>query len=326
MALFDLSLRRAYLQRFGSQPNAYLNLQPDLSYFDVPGLGFVSYFSQPWVFGAIPIVVTRPVCAPEASGELLAHFIDQVGDAVFAGADGETASALSTLGYSVTQFGVSFDIVIRDFHTRGRRMQTLRSASKLGQRGVSVRELRGDAVNATEVAEVSRAWRATKQVAHREVRLFTRPPAEGDPWKVRRFYAFIDERVVAYVAFDPFYRDGRVLGYTANILRSLPNLKPAGVLDFIILRAMAQFESEGVEMLSLGQAPLHDITPNPKENVWCRLFGQFAYRYGGSTYNFRQLAFHKTRYRVPGNKVYTCLRNISAATAGLAAVRAARIL
>src|SRR5690554_7268646 len=42
----------------------------------------------------------------------------------------------------------------------------------------------------------------------------------GDEWGVRKFYAYIDGQLAGYVFFDPWFHDGRIGGYCANILRA----------------------------------------------------------------------------------------------------------
>src|SRR5690606_39737216 len=107
-------------------------------------------------------------------------------------------------------------------------------------------------IDAAEVRGLSDAWRSQKAVSGRELRLLTRPPVFSEEWGVRKFYCYQDQRLIGYVFFDPFFREGQLIGYTANILRTWPGIRPSGVLDHILLEAIKQFQSEGVSNLSLG--------------------------------------------------------------------------
>ncbi len=102
-------------------------------------------------------------------------------------------------------------------------------------------------------------WRQGKTVKDREVR-FVSPPFVPQPEPdVGIFTAHVGERLVGFVAFDPIYTEGRIVGYTANCLRAYPSA-PDGVVDFVIVTAMAVFCREGIARLSLGGAPAYRVS------------------------------------------------------------------
>jgi len=310
-ALFSEEERRDYLTRFGWRSNAYFNLQDGVDYFDVPGVGFVSYYRQRRFRSEVPIVFTRPVCAALDLERLLSLFLAYQGArAVFVGIDAEVAAILRPLGFTTNVVATEFDLPLESFDLKGREMKYLRHAQNSGGKAVEVRELPWSKVDGQAVVDISTAWRLGKAVPDRELRLTTRPPEFKDRWGIRRFYAFKDGELVGYVFFDPFFRDGRVIGYTANILRSKPGLKPHGVLDYIILKAIEKFRAEGLETFSLGQAPLHGVVPCQGESSFLRRCAAFIYERCGSLFACKDLGFHKMRYRAKEEPMYLAKRGL----------------
>jgi lysylphosphatidylglycerol synthetase-like protein (DUF2156 family) len=322
-----LERQRRYLMAFGSQSNAYFHFQPGFRYFHLPGRGFVSYHLQAGLGGAVPMVFVKPLCADGDLGPLLEAFLDgRRRAAVFLGMDLPTAEVLGGLGFTVNEFGTEFTLAIQDFTVRGRAMKHLRTVLHTGEKGVEVKEQHPREVPLEDRRRLSDAWLQEQRVKGRELRFLTRPPSFEAEWGVRHFFCYKEGRLVGFVVFDPFFRAGRCLGYCANLLRCEPGLRPAGVLDFAILTALAAFKAEGLEELALGVAPLHGLEAHPGDDRLLRVAGQMLYRWGGCLYNFRDLAFHKTRYRAPGRKLYFCARGLGRlASLGLS-LRATQVL
>jgi len=308
---FSEEERHNYLTRFGWRSNSYFNLQKGVDSFDVPGVGFLTYYRQRRFLGEVPIVFTRPVCASLDLGLLLRTFLAHMGErAIFVGIDAEVAGILRPLGFTTNVVSTEFDIPLAGFDLKGRDMKYLRHAQNSCEKAIEVMELPCSMTDAEAVMEISTAWRRSKAVSDRELRLTTRPPEFVDRWGVRRFYAFKEGELVGFVFFDPFFRDGRTIGYTANILRSKPGLKPHGVLDYVILKAIEKFRAEGLETFSLGQSPLHGVVPCEGESRFLRRCASMVYERGGSFYASKDLGFHKTRYRAREEKMYLAKRGV----------------
>ena len=47
-------------------------------------------------------------------------------------------------------------------------------------------------------------------------------PTFENEWAVRKFYCYKGDELLGFVFFDPFFENGKTIGYTANILRSKP--------------------------------------------------------------------------------------------------------
>ncbi|MDI9243655.1 DUF2156 domain-containing protein [Marinobacter sp. CHS3-4] len=309
----DPRVSEQFLRAFGRQSSSYFSLQPDCHHYLDPCLGYVPYVPV-YQFGQrINVVPTRPVVADQHLPALLKSFENEVpGQALFVGVDGATAQRLTRRGYDATMMGTEFSVDLADFSVRGRAMKQLRHARNLHRRlPVQVDELPSRAVNRHEVEAISEAWRQRKAVKQRELGLLTRPPVLEDEWGVRKFYAFMDQKLCGYVFFDPYYDNGRLQGYCANILRASPEANRLGVLDHIVLRAIEQFRHEGVAEVSLGIAPLHGLRPFPGDRPGLRWAQQGFYRFGNRLYAFQPLAYHKSRYRGRETPWFLCARNTS---------------
>ena len=82
----------------------------------------------------------------------------------------------------------------------------------------------------------------------------------------RKFYAYKNNKLVGYVFFDPYFENGQIKGYLANILRKDPSVKPASLLDRIIVDAAFKFKEEGISELSWALA-LYQISANMKMTI-----------------------------------------------------------
>ena len=83
---------------------------------------------------------------------------------------------------------------------------------------------------------------------------------------------------------------------------------------------MKLFKAEGVQVLSLGISPLHEISFHAREVKWVRMLQKLMYRYGSSFYAFQELAYHKTRYRADSTMWYQCIPPDSSSLKAAAAV------
>lgn len=305
---------RPLIQYYGQQSSAYFNLQSEVRRFGDPRLGFVAYAPVSTLFGRVNIVFANPVCAPSIQPLLLQQCMNEVpGQFLFSGIDDTVTGDLRALGFTINVMGTEFRVPIPSFDTVGRHKKQLRHAGNLGTRcNLRVTEQSARQVDPGQMERISRLWRQHKRVHNHELRLLTRPPVFGDEWRVRKFYAYdSQDRLLGYVFFDPFFENGNVVGYTANILRQDMENSPSGLLDFIILEAMKRFHGEGIGYLSLGISPLHNIEAIPGDNPLIRHVAQLLYRHGNSLYAFRALAYHKTRYRGEETRWYLACRETS---------------
>jgi len=309
----DGRVSERFLRAYGRQSSSYFALQPACAHYHDAVRGVVPYVPVSLLGARVNVVPTRPLAAHRDLHDLLAGFEREVpGRSLYVGVDAALAQALATRGYDATMMGTEFAVDLADFSVRGKAMKQLRHARNLDRRcNVHVAEQAGIDVDWPQVAAISRAWRQHKAVKQRELGLLTRPPVFDDEWGVRKFYAWVDGQLAGYVFFDPYFRNGRLHGYCANILRAAPVMNRLGVLDHVVLRAMETFRDEGVAEVSLGIAPLHGVRPYPGDRTGLRRMQQALYQHGNRLYAFRALAYHKSRYRGRETPWFVCARELS---------------
>lgn len=306
----DPRIAEPLVRAFGSQSSSYFALQPACVHFQGQRQGLVPYVPVNVLGKRVNVVPTRPLAAEGDMVNLLQEFEQNLpGQPLYVGVDYDTVRALGPLGYDATMMGTEFSVDLATFSVRGKSMKQLRHARNLHRRcPVVVREVAGDKVDWCEVERISAAWRQNKAVKQRELGLLTRPPVFADEWGVRKFYAYIGDTLAGYVFFDPYFKDGQLVGYCANILRAAPEMNRLGLLDHIMLSAMATFRAEGVKEISLGIAPLHGVRRFDGDRSALRWIQRYLYRYGNSLYAFAPLAYHKSRYRGREAPWFVCSR------------------
>jgi lysylphosphatidylglycerol synthetase-like protein (DUF2156 family) len=93
------------------------------------------------------------------------------------------------------------------------------------------------------------------------------------------------------------YRDGKVVGYAANILRC--DEKRFGRLATAIhMEAIEVFRPEGIETLNIMLAPFVKLEAGKfNDDFGTRMFFKLSENFGNDIYNFKGLSFHKSKYR-----------------------------
>jgi len=298
----------------GRQSSAYFIFQDHVQCFvSANKTDRVFYADQKTPLGRVNIVFTNPICPRQNMQALLTEFLnEQTIPTVFVAVDQEVAEALRPLGYYINQTGTESRIPLKSFELYGHKKKQLRHASNYGRRvACEVKELSWDEVDESQVKHLSEAWRKSKGVSTREMQYVTRPPVFNDEWRVRKFYCMQGDKLLAYVFFDPYFEQGKLVGYCANILRGLPEKNCNGAIDYTILEAIKIFKAEGVSELSLGVAPLSNIQQDVNDRRGARWFSQLFYKYGNRLYACKALAYHKSRYRPIETPWYLCTKDVS---------------
>lgn len=294
------------MKRYGYQSSAYFTLQSGVERFGIEGVGFVAYAPVKTLLGRVNVVFANPVCHDRGRRWLLQEFINTVsGRVLFVGVDGGAAEDLRELGYTINEMGTEFSFRIPGFSVSGKDKKQLRHAANLGKRqNLIVIEQTAEEADLASAHRISDGWRLSKAVKQRELRLLTRPPEFDDEWGVRKFYCYQDGHLLGYVFFDPFFKNDKVIGYTANVLRQDTENSPSGLLDYIILEAMKTFEKEGIEQVSLGISPVYNVQAHAGDSKIIRGICRFLYEKGNHFYAFKALSYHKSRYRAKEAKWY----------------------
>lgn len=303
----------SYLKQYGLSSLAYSSLQQDVETFLLPGVGYICYAR---VGNNTAVVLSDPICASHDKAELISAFTERFRDPIFVHISRDTAKILDQLQYNVNEIGLETIIDPRTFTLKGSKKEFLRSQRNRARKdGVTVVELDAAHVDMQYIQQLSEGWIRTKTSNHNELSFIVRPAVFADEMDVRKFYAMRNGQIIGFVWFDPIYRDGNVIGYMANILRSNAHVAYS-VNDFIILEAIEKFKEEGIEELSLGYSPFFEIGDSGEfhySKCQCAIFKQM-FEHCNHVYAFKSLAFHKRMYR-PGldgtreEKIYCASRH-----------------
>jgi phosphatidylglycerol lysyltransferase len=297
--------RLELVRNYGDFSLAYgTAVQSGMKYFG-DERGYIAYDSRL----GYTFVLGDPVAAAEDRQRLIRQFASQHPRLAFCQISPSTAQIVRQLGFYVNEMGVDTIIPLAEYDFRGQGKQWLRTAeSWTSRRGYTTREATMNRADVKKINSVSLAWRKTRTVKKKEVRFLNRPFVAAEEIGTRRFYFFdVHQRLLAFVFFDPIYRDGKLIGYVACSKRRHPDA-PTYAEPAIMKHAIEVFQQEGCQELRLGLSPLASIEDRDFRASWLlhKLF-----RYGFSSwlinrciYNVQGHADYKRRYRGREEKVY----------------------
>jgi lysylphosphatidylglycerol synthetase-like protein (DUF2156 family) len=299
------SQRLELVREHGDFSLAYTTaVQPGLQYFG-DERGYISYDNR-WGY---TFVLGDPVATPQDREGLIQQFVAQHRRVAFCQISPATAQIIQRCRYYVNEMGVDSIVSLPGYDFRGQEKKWLRTAEAwTSRRGFTTREETTQRVGVDQIDSVSLAWRATRRVKRKEVRFLNRPLVTSDEPGTRRFYFYdAEQRMLAFVFFDPLYREGRLLGYVACSKRRHPDA-PVYAEQAIMRHAIEVFQREGCQELRLGLSPLAWIEDQEHRSSW---FFKQMFRIGFSSrvvnklfYNVQGLAEYKRRYRGREEKVY----------------------
>ncbi len=305
------SVLSPFLQQHGREALSYATIQEGMEYFIEDELGYIAFTSviHP-VFARKTkrIVLSDPVCSRENLPKLLGKFLTQNPQSVFTVISEPCAEILRNLRFKVNCIGPEPEIPIQTYNTKGnwKDLDMIKRARNEAKReGYVIREERIEDVDKEKLHAVSSQWMGNKILNDREIWIYARRPVLETEEDVRKFIAYDKTgNIIGYVFYDPMYRDGTVYGYAANTSRC--NESEYGRLATAIhMEAVDKFKTEGKETLNLCLAPFVRLELGKyNDDFISKLFFQLSEKYGNDIYNFKGLAFHKSKYRVTEKPLY----------------------
>ncbi|MES2660601.1 MAG: DUF2156 domain-containing protein [Verrucomicrobiota bacterium] len=306
-----------FLRQYGGEALSYATIQEGMEYFIDDELGYIAFttITHP-VFARKPkrIVLSDPVCSRENLWELTGKFLQDNPSAVFVVISEHFAEVLRDMGFKVNCIGPEPELPIQTYNTNGnwRDLDMIKRARNEAKReGVVIREEKLEDIAPEKMEAVSSKWMGTKILNDREIWIYARRPIwESEP-DVRKFIAY-DKlgEIIGFVFYDPVYRDGAVVGYSANTSRC-DESRYGRLATAVHMEAVDIFRGEGKEILNLCLAPFVRLQLGKyNDDKITKLFFELSEQYGNQIYNFKGLAFHKSKYRVKEKPLYFASKSL----------------
>jgi lysylphosphatidylglycerol synthetase-like protein (DUF2156 family) len=292
-----------FFKQHGREALAYATLQSGLEYF-IDDCGYIAYTTvRHPVFApkSKKITFSDPVCAPEDLPKIIRNFLSVNPRAVMGCISEKCAQVLHDMKFKVNCVGCEAELPIQTYNTQGNWKEfdmIKRARNEAKRENIVIREEEIEKVNRDQLIALSNKWIGTKKVNDREIWIYARRAVFEREEYVRKFVAYDREGKVAGFAFyDPMFRDGRVFGYSANILRC-DESRFGRLATAMHMEAMDKFKTEGCEVLNLDLSPFVKMEQGKFNDDWgSKFFFQLSAKYGNAIYNFQGLAFHKSKYR-----------------------------
>jgi lysylphosphatidylglycerol synthetase-like protein (DUF2156 family) len=311
-----------FLTQHGREGIAYATMQAGMEYF-IGETGYVAYTR-----GRHPLLARRPkrivfsdpICALQDLPALIRSFLASDPRAAFCVISRECAEVLRAMGFKVNCIGYEPLIPIQTYNTGGNWKELdliKRSRNEARREAVTIREEDGATLyrRRQEFQALSARWIAKKKINDREIWLYARRPVFDREEGVRKFVAYDREgQVAGFVFYDPMYRDGKVFGYSANIVRC-DEQRFGRLATAIHMEAIEKFRTEGRESLNLLLAPFAKLDCGSFNDDWgAKMFLKLSARFGNHLYNFQGLSFHKSKYRGEERSLYYASNNLLPST------------
>jgi len=305
-----------FVRRFGDQALSYATLQDNLEYF-ITDRGYIAYTKAVHPVLAPKgryIVLEDPLCAPEDRLALVKSFLEWNPRACFFIISEDFATLLRPLGFKANCVGPEPELSVQTYNTQGN-WQDLdlikRARNEAKRKKVTIREVVIENVPVEQLRHTSKLWMQTKILQTREIWIYARPPVYESEPDVRKFVAFDSAgQAIGFVFYDPIYRDGKVWGYAANTVRC-DEVNYGKIATAIHMEAIEVFRKEGIEVLNLCLAPFVKMDQGKfNDDAFSKSYFALCERYGNDIYNFRGLAFHKSKYRGADRYIYFASNNI----------------
>lgn len=323
---FSEEERIHWLEAYGGHCMSYSTLQPNMQYFDLPGVGFIAYRDA---LGE-RVVLSDPICPPHLQVLLISEFLKASPKRTsFVQVTSSVAQILAQqFNMYTTEFGQETVIPLASWSLKGKKKQIFRTAlNQADKLGIKIMET----FSHLHDDYVSDSWLSTRRCKNNEIGFLIRPKDMPYQKDVRRFYGYKDLQPIGFVHFDPIYQQGNVIGYVPNISRA-NHLFKQGLFYAIMAVALEQFQKEGIKLINLGLSPLHLKGPNTDEvpgirssRLLTRMF-LLTQRFGQRFYNFQGIQFTKQRFRGEEHTTYVASRKALPLKAFLACFKLSNLI
>jgi phosphatidylglycerol lysyltransferase len=297
--VFSFEERMTYMKNYGSHCMSFSTLQPGMKFFDVPGKGFVAYM-QKW---GSQMVLSDPICHEKDREAVLGAFLEQYPNSGFIQVTEPVARLIhERFGFYATQFGIETVIDLEKWRLSGKKKQILRtSLNQANKKGIVIRENPAE----TRHHQLSKEWMATRKIKNREIGFLIRPMVMDHEDDTRKFFAYQGDELIGFVFFDPIYKNGEIVSYVPNISRFSHSFRQ-GIFYCLLVHAIETFKAEGLKEVNLGLSILVlDEETAAHEATLLKSIERLIFKYGNFIYNFKGIAFTKSRFQGRTHKFYS---------------------
>jgi lysylphosphatidylglycerol synthetase-like protein (DUF2156 family) len=290
---------RKLIARFGDDPfDPYALLDDKAYFFTASGRAFVPYVLS----GNLAIVLADPVGHP---GDLKAAILEfslycrqQDWKPVFYEVAEDRIDDYGRAGFAVFKIGEEARLRPDTFHLKGGEFQNLRTACNAAKK-LKIEFRWYDASSGIdeglegELQEVSRKWLETKK-AHE----MTFDMGSYSLEDIRRNGAAVaidpSGHALAFATWRPFSQGtGRAL----DLMRSVPKGQGRNIMDFVLVKSILHFQSQGIRDISLGNAPLANAGDEDGSFSAEGKAVQFLFKNLNRIYGYKSLFEFKRKYR-----------------------------
>lgn len=294
--LFSLEERKEYLTMHGQYSISFSTIQQGMSYYDIDGIGYIAFRET---FLSRIHILGNPVAEAYHYETLFIALAKAKTIASAALINEEFALILKSHGYIVNRSGIESSIDTNQFTLTGKNKKLLRKAKNTCLKAnISVVRFNAEKNSKDQLADISIEWLKSKRNGARELTFLTRPMATPLATDTEILLGIKENKIIGFVIYDPIYKDKQIIGYTASVLRQRKNT-PNGLLDFINIEKIQRMKKSGIKIFTLGWTPLAGLSPQhyKGESAYTHQILRFSYKYLNIFYAYKDLAFHKERYR-----------------------------
>jgi phosphatidylglycerol lysyltransferase len=195
-------------------------------------------------------------------------------------------------GLRAIKLGEEAHVSLPEFSLKGPRRANLRQGVNRGEREGLQFEV-WDSVRARaeidKLRRVSDAWLEAHQTREKGFSL-----GYFDAAYVAQHSVAVVRHHDRLVAFATLMHTEQRIEATVDLMRHLSDA-PAGTMDYLFVKVMLHFQSQGYQRFGLGMAPMSGMATHPLAPPWHRV-ARFAFERGERFYNFRGLRSFKQKF------------------------------
>ena len=276
---------------------SYLALENDKQIFwGQKGQGLIAYV----VIGKIAVCLGNPVCDKSDLFELISEFKQYCkGNRLklcFSSISKEIAGILCSMGFLYIKYGEEALIHLPSYEISGAKKLKLRQKFRQVEKsGIRVTEyypgIRRDPHIEAQIEKVSNEWFSSKKGKL----TFSLGDLHLEEPLGRRYFVSMDQsnQVHTILMFSPFFKEQ---GYYLDVMRRRISDTCPGTMEHAIITAAMKMKAEGVNVMSLGIAPLAGLNKSRDSSTPLERFMNFMYYHVKSEYSFETLYQFKKKF------------------------------